>query len=279
MGSHDAFDEGVLTTAVERKPVLAALAREPHHRKELQETLDLSKTTCHRIVRTFDERGLLRRTDRGYELTQLGEILYEQVEEFDSAVRAAYRLQPLIARYDAADVEFTFELFRDARVTRPEPGNPYPFADRTLELFRKSETLRVIDCNPLVPPMYVEKMLELALESGMQGEFIVTEEIARGNMQQFPDLQRRVAESDETTGKYLVYGDIPFGMTLYDDHLDVRVYDDDTGTPMLYADTGDPAALEWAEAVFEEYYEKARPATELDDFPEWAPDTGIRTDE
>jgi len=269
------FDEEILTTAVERRPVLAALARNPHHRTELQEELGLSKTTCHRIVRTFDDRGLLRRTDRGYELTQLGEILHERVEEFESAIRAAYRLQPLVAAYDDTDIRFELDLFMDATVTRPEPGDPYPFVDRTMDLFRESDTIRVIDCNPLVPPMYIERMLEIALETGMRGEFIVTEEIARGNMQQFPELQRQVAESDRTSGKYFVYEEIPLGLALYDDHLDVRVYDEETGAPTLYVDTDNPDALEWAEDVYAEYRDRAEPASALDGFPEWAPDTAL----
>lgn len=272
------FDEEVLETAVRRKSVLAALSAEPHHRQELQDELDISKTTCHRIVRTFEDRGLLRRTDSGYALTQLGKILYERVDEFDSAVRTAYELQPLLAEYDAVDVDFELELFRDATATTPEPGNPYPFVDRTMDLFRESDTIRVVDCNPLVPPMYVEQMLEIALETGMEGEFIVTEEIALGNMQQFPDLQRQVAESDTTSGKYFVHDDIPFGMAIYDEHLDVRVYDETTGTPTLYVDTDDPDALDWAEQVYAEYYEEADPATTLDEFPDWAPDTGIGSD-
>lgn len=270
------FDRDVLTTAIERHSVLAAIADEPHHRKELQEELDLSKTTCHRIIRNFDNMGLLRRTERGYTLTELGTTVYTQVDEFESAVKTAYRLRPLAEMFEAAGVDFEFDLFRNARVTSPEPGDPYPFIDRTLELFRESDTIRVIDCNPLVPPVYVERMLEIALQTGMQGEFIVTEKIALGNMEQFPELQRKVAESDETSGEYRVHDDIPFGMALYDDHLDVRVYDEETGTPTLYADTDDPDALDWAESVYEEYYEESEPATSLDEFPGWAPDEGIQ---
>lgn len=270
------FDREVLTTAIERQSVLSAIADEPHHRKELQEELDISKTTCHRIIRRFDNMGLLRRTERGYTLTELGKVVNTQVHEFESAIRTAYRLGPLAEQYEGTDIDFRFDLFRDATITSPEPGNPYPFIDRTLELFKESNTIRVIDCNPLVPPVYVEQMLEIALETGMQGEFIVTEEIALGNMKQFPELQRKVAESEETSGEYRVYDDIPFGMALYDDHLDIRVYDEKTGTPTLYADTDDPAALEWAESVYEEYYEKSEPAQSLEDFPDWAPDEGIQ---
>lgn len=269
------FDSEVLTTAIERKPALAALAREPHHREQLQEELDLSKTTCHRIVRTFDDRGLLQRSDSGYELTTLGELVYERVDEFDESVRLAYRLQPLLQELDEADIDFDLDCFRTATITTPEPGDPYPFIDRTLELFRNSRTIRVVDCNPLVPPAYVEEMLEIALDSGMRGEFIVTEEIALGNMEQFPDLQRQVAESTETSGRYLVHDDIPFGLALYDDHLDLRVYDDETGTPTLYVDTDDPDAITWAESVYQQFREGTRPASSLEEFPDWAPTSGF----
>lgn len=272
------FDEEVLETAVKRKPVLGALSDSPHHRQELQDKLDLSKTTCHRIVRSFDDRGLLCRTDSGYELTRLGEIVYRQVDRFDSAVRAGYRLQPLVEKLDAAGIEFDIHQFDDATVTEPEPGNPYPFVDRTMELFRESETIRVLDCNPLVPPMYVEKMLDIALETGMEGEFIVTEEIALGNMQEFGDKHRQVAESDTTTGRYLVHDEITFGMAIYDNHLDLRVYDDETGAPTLYVDTDDRDALDWAHRVYGQYSEQSRPATSLPEFPDWAPDSGIQSE-
>ncbi|PSP61680.1 transcriptional regulator [Halobacteriales archaeon QH_7_66_37] len=272
------FDPEVLTTAVERQPVLSALAEEPHHRKELQTALDLSKTTCHRIIRTFDDRGLLRRTDSGYELTRLGEIVHEQVESFDATVRTAYRLRPLVAAFDEAGVDFEVELFLDARITVPEPGDPYPFADRTMDLFRSSDTIRIVDCNQLVPPLYVEKMLDIAIETGMRGEFIITGEIARGNVEQFPERQRAVAEGD-AAGEYRVHDDITFGMAIYDDHLDLRAYDEETGTPVLYVDTDDPDAIAWAENVYARYYEESRPATDLDGFPDWAPDSGIESDE
>jgi len=269
-----AFDEAVLTTAVKRRPVLSALAEEPHHRKELQAALDLSKTTCHRIVRSFDEKGLLRRTDSGYELTALGGVVHEQVDAFGGTVRTAYRLQPLLDAFEQVGVAVDIELFVGARITEPEPGDPYPFADRTMELFRRSETLRIVDCNQLVPPLYVEEMLETAIQTGMAGEFVVTETIALGNVQEFPDLQRQIADG-EAAAKYLVHDGITFGMGIYDDHLDFRAYDEETGTPVLYVDTDDPDAIEWARDVYDRFAEAARPATELDGFPDWAPDSGL----
>jgi predicted transcriptional regulator len=165
------FSEQLLAIAVERRGALAALAREPHHREELEAELDVSKTTCHRIIRTFDDRGLLGRTDSGYVLTPLGELLSDLVGEFESSARLAYRLEPLVTQLNEAGIEF--------------------------------------------------------------------------------------------------------GMALYDSHLDLRVYDEEIGTPVLYVDTDDPAAIEWGESLYERYQERADPASSLDEYPDWAPETPL----
>lgn len=87
------FDDDVLETALDRRVVLSALATEPHHRRDLQQEFDISKTTCHRIVRSFDEKGLVRRTESGYVATLLGRIVAEQVARFEEVVRTAYRME------------------------------------------------------------------------------------------------------------------------------------------------------------------------------------------
>lgn len=273
----DDFDDELLEIAVKRKPVLRALASEPHHRRELQERLGLSKTTCHRIVRTFDEHGLLRRTDRGYELTRFGEIVAERVDRFDSTIRTAHRIEPLLRAFEAADLDVDVELFTDATVTKPEPGDPYPFVDRSMELFRQSDTIRVIDRNQFIPPLYVEEALEIAIDTGMRGEFVVPKSIALETITGLPDLQQEVANGD-ASGKWFVYEDVPFGMALYDDHLDLRAYDDETGRPLLLVDTDDPAALEWAEDVYERYRDRAEPAATFEEFPDWIPDTPLEAE-
>lgn len=274
------FDRDVLETAVQRKAVLAALTREPHHRKELQETLDLSKTTCHRIIRRLDNQGLLRRTEQGYELTMLGEIVYEQVETYETTIETAYELQPLLAAFATANLDFDIGLFEAVKITKPEPGNPYPFVDRQLQLLRETDVLRVIDHGQLIPPTFLDEAIEIGLETGTESEFIVTEEIAVGNMEVAPDRQREVAQSADTTAKYFVHDAIPFGMGLYDAYVDFRVYDENTGTPILFAEVDDPddELRSWAETVYQQFRSEAIPATTLEDFPDWAPNTGIQSE-
>lgn len=186
-------------------------------------------------------------------------------------------MEPLLEAFETAGLALDIDLFTDATITMPEAGDPYPFVDRSMELFRNSETIRVIDWNQFIPPLYVEKALENAIETGMRGEFIVPKSVALEVATGFPDLQKRVA-AGEASGKWFLHDDIPFGMALYDDRLDLRAYDDDTGRPLLLVDTDDPDALAWAENVYERYRDRAEPAVEFEEFPDWTPDTPLATD-
>lgn len=265
------FDDELLELAVQRRPVFTALAEEPRHRRELQEELDLSKTTCHRIIRSLDEWDLVQRSDRGYQLTELGRVVEAQVRNFDRTVRTACRLRPLLDAFGAAEVDFEVELFSDATVTRPEPEDPTPPISRYLELFRAAESVRTLDRTSFIPPLYIEEIFELALEDGKHGLAIYPPSVVRKRYDEYPDIHRR-AVAREGRPLYRVYDAVPFGLTLYDDdRVALRAYDDETGALVLLADTGDPDAVSWAEDVFRHYYERSAPPDAFDEFPEWVP--------
>lgn len=269
------FDEGILETAVERRPVLTALADAPHHRQELQEKLALSKTTCHRIVREFDELGLLRRTDRGYELTTKGALIEQQARDYYRNVRAACLLGPIAAAFETAPVEFDVELFADANITRPDESDPTRPINREFELFQEAETFRTIDGNQYVPSLYLEELFEMGIEKGMRGEHITTREIAEQRVTNHAEIHKRHAEVDAEL-RYRIHDNIPFGLVLYDDsHVIVRAYDDETGSVIVMADTDEPAAVEWAEDVVDQYREEASPPSAFDELPDWTPDADI----
>lgn len=269
------FDEEILEIAVQRREVLAALASAPHHRQELQDRFDISKTTCHRIVRSFDELGLLRRTDSGYELSHKGGLVEQQVDSYYRTVRAACELEPLAAAFDRTGLEFDVELFSDARITRPDPDNPTVPLNREFELFEEAETFRTIDGNQYVPPLYLEQLFEMGIERGMRGEHITTKEVAEQRLSNHPEIHKKHSEVDAKL-RYRIHDDIPFGLVLYDDsHVIVRAYDDETGSVVVMADTDDPAAIEWASAVVDHYRGEAEPPSAFDDLPDWTPDADI----
>lgn len=270
------FDADLLETAIRRKPVLEALTSEPHHRQELQDELDLSKTTCHRIVRTFDEHGLLRRTDRGYALSTVGEHVAEEVAQFDESVRTAYRLEPLVDAFADAPVDFPVELFADATVTRPADGDPMQPVDRACELYFDSDsnTIRSLDRSLFIPSVFIEEVFEAGIEDELVGEFIFPASVARERIGETEEFHREMPDLPAAV-QYRIHEDVPVGMSLYDDYVDLRAYDDETGSPVLLVDTGDPEAVAWAEEVYEYYRERSEPASAVEAIPDWLPEPEI----
>lgn len=268
----DEFDDEILETALARREALATLSDGPRHRRELETDLDVSKTTCHRIVRTFEENGLLRRTERGYELSRKGEQLEAYVDEFYRKTRAVFLLEPLVTAFTDADVAFDLEAFADARITQPDPDDPTLPLDREFELFRDAEHFRVVDCNQHVPALFLEQVFEISIEHGKRAEHIAPKAVIEKRLGEFPELHKQHPDV-EATLTYRVCEEPTFGLTLYDrDHVVLRAYDDETGSIELMVDSDDRAAVAWAEDVVDHYRERSEPPSAVDDLPAWTPE-------
>jgi len=269
------LDPEVLGVAVSRQSVLEALAEEPHHRQELQDELDLSKTTCHRIVRTFEDHDLLRRTDRGYALSTLGKHVARAVADYDETVRAAYRLEPLLDAVADEPIELPLEAFADANVTRPSADDPMRPVDRACELYfgTESTTIRTLDRSQFIPSVFIDEVFEAGIENELVGEFIFPPDVARERIEDTERFHRRMPEV-EAAVQYRIYNAPPFGMTLYDEYVELRAYDE-AGSPVLVIDTGDPAAVSWAEEVYAHYRERADPPETVDALPDWLHDPDV----
>lgn len=269
------FDEEMLRIAVDRRGALSTLAGEPLRRGELQDELDISKTTCHRIIRQFEKRGLIRRTGDEYELTKKGELVEEHVDNYYEKMRLTSQLEPLVAAFDSTDVGFDIELFTDARITRPDPNNPTLPINREFELFEQAETFRTLDGNQYIPSMSLEQMFEIGIEREMQGEHITTKEIAKKRVTEHEELHRQHADVGAQL-RYRIHEHIPFGLVVYDEsHVVVRAYDEETGSVRVMADTDSPAAIAWAEDVIAQYRGEADPPAAVEGLPDWTPDADI----
>ncbi|WP_336038216.1 helix-turn-helix transcriptional regulator [Halobacterium yunchengense] len=264
-------DDDLLETLVGRRDALAALSGGSRSRRELEAELDVSKSTCHRIVRALEERGLAERVDHEWTLTGLGDVVATRTASFQRAVTAAYRLEPLVDAFASAAVDFDVELFADATLTRPQPDTLSPPINRYLELYREADAVRTIDRTSFVPPLYFEKLYELAEEGDKTAVAVLPESVVETRLTEFPDIHRAAAATREPA--YRIHDGVPFGMTLYDDdHVALRAYDDESGALLLFADTDDPDAVAWARDVYDHYYEESKPLSAVDGVPDWSPD-------
>lgn len=202
--------------------------------------LEISKTTCHWIVRTLEGHGLVDRTDDGYILTELGRTLTDEVHSFERNVQMATRLEPLLDSFAQSAVDFPVELFQGTKITRLQPEDPSPPINRHLELYRQSESVRTLERTSFVPPLYIEEILEEGFEKEGPGVAIYPKTVVESRVSEFPDLHQKIAEYDLPI-RYRIHDSIPFGLTVFDDtHVGLRAYDDETGPLRLFVDTDDP---------------------------------------
>lgn len=177
-------EEAVLTELVQRSPVLAALAEEPLDRPDLDERLDVSRATSHRITRSLTDRGLIERVDGAFQLTALGEAARAAVERFETEVSVALRQAPVVEA--VADVApLPLSALADARETRADRGDPHAPVVCFLDLVRGTETLRGFDTWSIAPT-YMEAIQERIL-SGMQAELVDPLDVVVDVMEHYPE--------------------------------------------------------------------------------------------
>lgn len=264
------FDEELLETAVKRKGVLRALRDAPHHRRDIQRTLDISKTTCHRIVRTFDEEGLVSRTDAGYDLTEFGQIVADEVLTFEETVETAFLMEPLLELFEADGTPFDRSLITNDGVDWSVDQDSSLGLDRGMRRIRGTETLRVMDWTP-VPELYIEQIFEIIADHDIRAESVYPASRIRSRFEKFPALHAELHASDSEK-EYWVYEDVPtWGMSIYDESLvELRAVDPDTGAPIIEASSRDRPAIEWGLSIWQEYKRKADRLGERDDLPNWS---------
>lgn len=262
-------DNELLEIAVDRKEALSVLADGPRHREALQEEIGVSKTTCHRIIRAFDEQGLIRRTDDGYALTLFGQLVAQQAARFDDRLDTATRLRPLLDEFESWDEEFDPEIFTREDIEWEIHADESFSIDRGVERIRGTRLLRVLDWNS-VPDLYYETILEMLASNEAKVESVYPASEVRRRLERFPDLHDELIESGASP-RYWIYEDVPtWGMSIYDDSLvELRAYEPQSGGHIIDAVTESPVAVDWACDVFADYRERAKPVTAVDGLADW----------
>lgn len=247
-----AAEREALLDVLQRAPVLAALSEGPLDRNDLEARLDVSRATSHRITRSLEDRGLISRVDGDFRLTALGEAARAAVDRFETEVAVALRLAPVIeAASDTAPLPLA--AFADAMETRADRGDPHAPVVRFVDLVRETETLRGFDTWSIAPT-YLEEV-QGRIVSGMRTELIDPLDVVEDVMESYPEKCVEVCVSGNLD--IWLHGSLPFGLAIFDDRVGVAVSDPGTGALRSFVDTDDPAAREWAEAVFEAFRDEA----------------------
>lgn len=237
------------------RPVLEALFQTPLDRQEIERRLDISRATSHRFTKRLIELGVVEKTDGEFRLTGYGEVVVDETFRYETNVRVARQLTPLLDVICEYHREFVIGPFADATVTTADPEDPYRPVNRFVSLARESEIFRGFNTTQMVPLSMEGFHRELIEDT--ETEVIYLPAAVETLLETYPE---RAAKAMERGHLALRSRDaLPYGLAIFDERVGIGGYDEETGTLRVFVDTDAAIAREWAESVYELYREDSEP--------------------
>lgn len=252
MNEEDAADGAAL---LHRIPVLAALKEEHLSRGDLQERLDISRTTAYRTTVALEGRGLIERTDDHYGLTPQGVAIAAIGERYADGLAAADRLEPFLSSVHHPDFVHSLHLFADAEVLTSDRDDPFGLIESLMDRLAAADRFRC-----MVDVVGPARWFDVAAERAAEGVDIEAVFSRTSLAQLDEDAAASMAKSLRLpTCDVFVLDDIPFALNTFDESVIVVGEDEDTGIPNSCVVTDRRDAWEWAESLFRRYRRAAEP--------------------
>ncbi|MDX1584667.1 MAG: ArsR family transcriptional regulator [Thermoanaerobaculia bacterium] len=249
----DRSDREDLLKVVRLASALTAFREKPRDRRDLEERLGVSKSTSFRFIRSLAEVDLLERASGTYALTARGAMIAEAVETFETNVRTAVRLGPVLETVRDVTPSIDVDAFADATVRTPEQGDAHSPVNRFISLVEGTTSLRCIDSNSIVP-LYISDIQRRIID-GLEAEDILTPSVVANVLAEHPGKCIEACRSGHLTVH--LHEELPYGLAIFDDRVGIGVRNEETRTLQMFVDTDSPTVREWAEAVFESYRSEA----------------------
>lgn len=227
--------------------------------KEIGRRRGHPKSTTHRKINWLEEMDLVTKSGSRYELTDLGRLVTDEVEECHSKVRSAVGFEEFLGVI--SDSDLTLEDIEGAKVTRVRDENPFEPMTRLAELVEGTEEAYVL-AKSMAPRGFAAGR-ERVRRGDTNLEIVVDSEIPDyvGIADWFGDG----IENALGTGrlKIWVHDDVEYNLAVLDGKLCLGS-EDESGVPDALLETADEAAVDWAHEVLERHKESSDRLTTSD---------------
>jgi len=248
-----------LARSEHRLGTLEALSDGRHDRRDLRAATGASDPTIGRVVRDFEDRSWIVRDGPCYELTPLGEFVTERFLDLCEGMRTGETLREVWQWLPREMEGFAVEHFEDAVVAYPGPNYPYTPVERVTHLLESTDSIRGLGTT-----IYKSGNLDVFCRrviEGMEMEYVYSLPVLQAIVDWNPELTARAFERDNCT--VFLHDDLPddsrCGLNIMDDCIGICGHDPETAQLEAVIDTATPEAREWAETVYEQCLEDARP--------------------
>ncbi|WP_276282000.1 helix-turn-helix transcriptional regulator [Halorussus caseinilyticus] len=243
----------VISTVVKRASFLDRLTDGPTSKRDLRDELNLSRSTVYKAVRELETHGLVTESDEGVELTLVGRLLADQYREFEARAAGVYDNESLLSVLpDDAPVTTDLLLGADTVLAeRHAPTRPVTYIEA---LVRNADSVSGVV--PVVLPQYVDLF---------HGE-LVTDDLTADLVLEDPVVEYLSDEHGERFGEALATGrlsirrtdeTLPFGLIAAEGDGIILIGYEGGGELRGIIRNDTPAALDWGERVFRNYWDEA----------------------
>jgi predicted transcriptional regulator len=239
-----------LSRSHHRIGVLRAL-REPCDRATLREQTGASKATLSRVLGDFEKRAWVTRTDGGYRLTALGELLERGLDQAVRALETVEKLAPVSEWLPTAQLGFDLDRLHDSTVVTPSRTDSLGVHRRLATLLYQADHVR--ELTDMVATSGIDLHCKAIDDHGQTLEVVLTAE-AMETVRSTPEMVRQCAPVVERgdVSLFRYEGTVPYFLALVDDCSLIGMFDD-SGTIRGLIESTDPVVRDWTIETLDEY--------------------------
>lgn len=238
-----------------RAAILRRLEDESLIERDLRDALDAPRSTVHQNVEKLQGRDWLTATEGGYRTTWYGAAVLAEYDACTRNLATAQEIGPFLEHVPVDTVDLS--VLRGATVTVSEPNRPNAALERICGLFDEADSFRGF--MPYVVPRWIELGHQTITRSGHELDLILSATAADAIVLDHAERMREAIESQNAT-HWRYEGDLPYSLLFLGGRAVLTAFDE-LGHPRAVVDSADDAALDWAESVYERYYEAAELVT------------------
>lgn len=203
---------GLTDVAGRRWPFLEQLLDGPLDRRDLQDALDVSRSTSYKAVRELEEAGLVERTAGDYALTLKGRLLAAEHRRYLTVVESICRPESLLDLLPS-DTEFDAAVLvgSDVRIAdRHAPGMLVREIERIV-----TDATALKGTAPVVIPEYVELFREGIIERGLTADLVFAAPVLEHLFEVYREPFLAAFEGDLDVRR--TEEELPFGLILVEE--------------------------------------------------------------
>lgn len=243
--------DDVLSILHKRREYVDALREGPTDVRDLRDELGNARSTVYTAVRELESVRLATRADGGYRLTQFGHLAASLFEEFSADLQALVETEPSLP---LTGVEPTIppSVVVDATIVTRSDHAP----DQPIEAFEDDvrEATEIRGFSPVTRSRYIRLFRERVASGELEATILTGSGVVEHILERYPEEAQRML-TEETYRLFETDESLPFGLVLFDEprrYLGMSLYDEDQRLA-AYLRTESPAALEWAEDIYQRY--------------------------